>query len=200
MVVLSLSMAIGKNTCEWPTDNPLLMEYHDTEWGVPVHDDRKHFEFLVLETSQAGLSWLTILKKRENYRRAFDNFVPALVAEYDEKKVQALKEDAGIIRNERKIRAAISNAKRFLEVQSEFGSFDAYMWSWMQGKQLVNTWKSIDEMPVTTPLSDTLSKDMKKRGFTFVGSTTLYAHIQAIGLVNDHIVTCWRHAEITNMK
>ena len=200
MVVLSLSMAIGKNTCEWPTDNPLLMEYHDTEWGVPVHDDRKHFEFLVLETSQAGLSWLTILKKRENYCRAFDNFVPALVAEYDEKKVQALKEDAGIIRNERKIRAAISNAKRFLEVQSEFGSFDAYMWSWMQGKQLVNTWKSIDEMPVTTPLSDTLSKDMKKRGFTFVGSTTLYAHIQAIGLVNDHIVTCWRHAEITNMK
>ena len=189
-------MTADTRTCEWPSNDPLLTAYHDAEWGVPVHDDRKHFEFLVLETSQAGLSWLTILKKRENYRLAFDNFVPEIVAAYDESKVLKLMADAGIIRNERKIRATISNAQVFMEVQKEFGSFDTYIWGWVDGKPVVNRWKSLNELPVTTELSDNLSKDMKKRGFKFVGSTTLYAHIQAIGVVNDHIVSCTRHGEL----
>lgn len=193
-------MESERKTCEWPSNDPLMMEYHDTEWGVPVHDDRKHFEFLVLETSQAGLSWLTILRKRENYRVAFDNFRPEVVAAYDEEKVNELMANAGIIRNEKKIRAAINNARRFLEVQKELESFDRYIWSWVDGKPVVNTWKSMEDIPVTTLLSDNLSKDMKKRGFKFVGSTTLYAHIQAIGVVNDHIVSCQRHGELAKMR
>lgn len=176
--------------CAWVNDDPLYIDYHDHEWGVPVHDDRKLFEFIVLEGAQAGLSWYTVLKKRENYRQAFDGFDPRKVAEYGEAKVEELMNNPGIIRNRAKIQAAIANARCFLKVQEEFGSFDAYMWRFVGGKPIVNHWRSIREVPATTPESDAMSKDLKKRGFKFVGSTICYAHMQACGMVNDHTMDC----------
>lgn len=172
------------------------MKYHDEEWGVPVHDDRKQFEFLTLESAQAGLSWLTILKKRENYRRAYKDFDPARVAEFGKREVERLLRNDGIIRNRRKIEASVNNAKRFLEIRREFGSFDAYIWSFVNRKTVVNRWKDILEIPSQTALSDRLSKDLIERGFRFVGPTIMYAHLQAIGMINDHIVSCFRYRQI----
>ncbi len=177
--------------CGWVNEDPLYIKYHDEEWGVPVHDDRKMFEFLLLETFQAGLSWFTILKKRENFRKAFDKFDYKKVAKYGEPKVEELLQDAGIIRNQQKIRAAINNAQLFMEIQNEFGTFCKYIWGFVDHKPIVNNWKSLTEVPATTPVSDTLSKDLKKRGFKFVGSTTIYAHMQACGMVNDHVEGCF---------
>ena len=182
--------------CPWPGKDEMYIKYHDEEWGVPVHDDSKHFEFLVLEGAQAGLSWLTILKRRENYRKAYDSFDPVKVAKYDEAKVEELLGNAGIIRNRKKIESSINNAKLFLEVQKEFGSFDNYIWSFVNHKPVINSWKKLSEIPATTELSDRISKDLKKRGFSFVGSTIIYAHIQAIGLVNDHLVSCFRYRQL----
>ncbi|MCL1928136.1 MAG: DNA-3-methyladenine glycosylase I [Treponema sp.] len=185
--------------CEWCTGLPLYMEYHDTEWGVPVYDDRKHFEFLVLESAQAGLSWLTILKKRENYRKAYDGFNPEKVAKYGQAKKQKLLSDAGIVRNRLKIEASINNARLFLEVQKEFGSFSAYLWSFVGKKPVCGNWKTLAEIPATTELSDRVAKDMKKRGFRFLGSTIMYAHLQATGLVNDHLTSCFRFREVKKL-
>ena len=182
--------------CAWAGTDSLYVAYHDQEWGVPVHDDRKLFEMLVLEGAQAGLSWITILRRREGYRRAFDGFDPAVVAGYGEAKVAALLEDTGIIRNRQKVRSAINNAQRFLEVQAEFGSFDGYIWQFVDGKPIVNAWRELSEIPAKTPVSDTLSKDLVKRGFSFVGSTIMYAHMQATGMVNDHVVDCFRYGQI----
>ncbi len=179
--------------CPWCGTDPLYVAYHDTEWGVPVHDDRTWFEFLTLEGAQAGLSWLTILRKRENYRRAFADFDPQKVARYTPARVEKLMQDPGIVRNRLKIESTISNAKAFLAVQKEFGSFDAYMWQWVDGTPIVNRPRTLKDVPASTPLSDRISKDMKKRGFRFVGSTIIYAHMQATGLVNDHLVSCHRH-------
>jgi DNA-3-methyladenine glycosylase I len=187
----------NKKRCQWvPLDNPLYITYHDEEWGVPVHDDRLLFEFLLLEGAQAGLSWITILKKRENYRAAFDNFDPQKVARYGQEKIDALLQDSGIIRNRLKITAAVQNARAFLEIQAEFGSFDAFIWNFVQGKPLINRWKNLQEIPAKTPLSDTISKELKKRGFKFVGSTIIYAHMQATGMVNDHTTDCFRYHEV----
>ncbi len=183
--------------CAWCENSfDAYVRYHDEEWGVPVHDDKKHFEFLVLESAQAGLSWATILKKREGYRNAFADFDVETVAGYEEGMVEDLLQDASIIRNKAKIEATINNAKRFIEVQDEFGSFDKYIWSFVNNQVIVGSWKRIEEVPVTTPESDELSKDLKKRGFKFVGSTTIYAHMQAIGLVNDHTIDCYRYKEL----
>jgi DNA-3-methyladenine glycosylase I len=182
--------------CPWPGIDEMYIKYHDEEWGVPVHDDHKHFEFLVLEGAQAGLSWATILKRRDNYRKAYDNFDPAIVAKYDEAKVAELLANAGIIRNRKKIESSINNARLFLDVQKEFGSFDYYIWSFVDHKPVINSWKTLSEIPAKTELSDRISKDLKKRGFSFVGSTIIYAHIQAIGLVNDHLVSCFRYREL----
>ena len=189
-----------KKRCPWPSNDPLYRDYHDREWGVPVHDDIRHFEFLVLETMQAGLSWHIILKKRENFRKAFDGFDPGRVARYNEKKIQSLLEDAGIVRNRLKIRAAVHNAKRFLAVQKEFGSFDRYLWSFTGGKSVQNRWKHLSEIPPRTDLSDRVSKDLKTRGFKFTGSTVVYAHLQAVGVVNDHLVSCFRHRQVISAK
>lgn len=184
--------------CEWAVGQFEAYEiYHDEEWGVPVHDDRKHFEFLILEGAQAGLSWATILKRREGYREAFADFDPNIVATYSEEKIQELLLFEGIIRNKLKVRGAVTNAQKFLEVQKEFGSFDAYIWSFVGGKPIVNSWKSMSDVPATTAESDALSKDLKKRGFKFVGSTIMYAHMQACGLVNDHTVDCFRYREVS---
>jgi DNA-3-methyladenine glycosylase I len=172
------------------------MEYHDTEWGVPTHDDRKHFEFLVLEAAQAGLSWAIVLNKREGYRRAFAEFDPEKVARFDKRRIDRLTLDPGIIRNRLKIEAAVKNARRFLEVQQEFGSFDAYCWRFVNGKPRTNRWQTAGEIPATSPESDAWSKDLKQRGFSFVGSTVIYAHMQAVGMVNDHLVSCFRHREV----
>ncbi len=183
--------------CEWVPEGDLIyQEYHDSEWGVPVHEDRLLFEFLILEGAQAGLSWSTILKKRENFRAAFDRFDPQKIANYDEGKVASLLANPGIIRNRLKITAAIRNARAFLEVQALYGSFDAYIWQFVEGKPLVNHWKSLTEIPAHTPLSDVMSKDLKQRGFKFVGSTICYAFMQAVGMVNDHTVNCFRYQEI----
>ncbi len=184
-----------KRRCPWAVTD-LSIAYHDREWGVPVHDDRLLFEFLVLEGAQAGLSWETILRKREGYRKAFDRFDPRRVARYGERKVAALLEDAGIVRNRLKIAAAVSNAKAFLEVQQEFGSFDAYAWGFAGGKPKVNRWRSPEEIPPTTAASDALSRDLRRRGFRFAGPTICYAFMQAVGMVNDHVVTCPRHREL----
>jgi len=184
-----------KRRCPWAVTG-LSIAYHDREWGVPVHDDRLLFEFLILEGAQAGLSWETILKKRENYRKAFDRFDPRAVARYGARKVAALLEDAGIVRNRLKIAAAVSNAKAFLEVQREFGSFDAYVWGFVGGKPKVNRWRSLKEIPPRTAGSDALSGDLRKRGFRFAGSTICYAFMQAVGMVNDHVVSCPRHREL----
>jgi DNA-3-methyladenine glycosylase I len=186
--------------CPWSTDNELLIRYHDTEWGVPVHDDRKHFEFLVLESAQAGLSWLTILKRREGYRRAYSGFDPEMVAAYDEKKIAELLQDTGIIRNRRKIEASIVNARRLLEIRKSHGSFDAYIWGFVKNKPVVNRWKTIAEIPAKTELSDAVAKDLKKRGFQFVGSTIMYSHLQAVGIVNDHVISCGRYREINRLE
>lgn len=186
-----------KKRCAWVGEsNPLMIEYHDREWGVPVHDDNKHFEFLVLEAAQAGLSWSIVLNKREGYRRAFSEFDPAKVARYTEKRVQKLLLDPGIIRNRQKIEAAVRNAGAFLAIQEEFGSFDAYSWRFVGGQPKVNRWKVINQIPATSPESDAFSKDLKQRGFSFVGSTVIYAHMQAVGMVNDHLVDCFRYPEV----
>ena len=182
--------------CSWTSDDPLLTEYHDREWGVPVHEDRTLFEFLILEGAQAGLSWLTVLRKRENYREAFDGFVPASVAVYKEKDIQRLLKNEGLIRNRAKIEAAIANAKSFLAVQKEFGSFDAYIWSFVGAKILDHRISSHARIPATTVESDAMSRDLKKRGFKFVGPTICYAFMQAVGMVNDHTLDCFRHRQV----
>ena len=181
--------------CPWPTDD-LYLRYHDTEWGVPVHDDRLLFEYLILEGAQAGLSWHTVLKKRENYRAAFDHFDIEKIARYGDKKIAELMANAGIIRNRLKIHATIQNARSFLQIQSEFRSFDAYLWRFVDGKPLQNHRKSMKDVPSRTDVSDALSKDLLKRGFKFVGSTICYANMQAVGMVNDHLVTCFRHRQL----
>jgi DNA-3-methyladenine glycosylase I len=189
-----------KNRCSWCLKFDQYIEYHDTEWGVPAHDDRTHFEFLILEGAQAGLSWSTILKKREGYRKAFADFDPVKVARFTEAKLEKILLDPGIVRNRLKVYAAVNNAKRFLEVQKEFGSFDKYIWSFVNGKPIVNKWKSLGQIAPTTKESDALSKDLIKRGFKFVGSTVMYAHMQACGLVNDHLVDCWRYNATKKLK
>jgi DNA-3-methyladenine glycosylase I len=189
-----------KKRCDWPGEDVRMIEYHDTEWGVPVHDDRKLFEFLMLETAQAGLSWRTILYRRDGYRRAFAGFDPEKVARFNRRKVQSLLNDAGIIRNRLKVEGAVKNAKAFLAVQEEFGSFDAYIWRFVDGKPIVNRWKSPAEAPAISDEAQALSKDLKKRGFTFVGPTIVYAHMQATGMVNDHAVSCFRHRELARAR
>ncbi len=185
-----------KKRCAWAEGgNELYIHYHDREWGVPVRDDRKQFEFLVLEGAQAGLSWSTVLNKREGYRKAFANFDPVKVARFSEKKIETLIQNPGIIRNRLKITAAVNNAKAFLDIQKEFGSFDAYIWAFVGSKPLQNRWKAMADIPATSPESDALSKDLKKRGLKFVGSTIMYAHLQAAGLVNDHLISCFRYRE-----
>ncbi len=183
--------------CEWSNSTPLYIEYHDREWGVPLHDDRMLFEFLVLDGAQAGLSWLTILRKRKNYRAAFDNFDAAKVAAYDETKVLELLADAGIVRNRMKIESAVQNARAFLAVQDEFGSFDAYIWRFVDGAPKKNAWRTMQEIPAKTAESDAMNKDLIKHGFKFVGSTISYAFMQAAGLVNDHVVSCFRYNEVS---
>ncbi len=185
-----------KKRCEWSGSDPLYQSYHDDEWGVPIHDDRKLFEFLILEGMQAGLSWMTILKKRDNFMAAFDNFDPEIMASYDKKKVEQLLQNAGIIRNRLKIESSIQNAKAFLEVQKEYGSFDSYLWKFVGGKPIKNAWKKLSDIPVKTHESDTMSKALKSRGFKFVGSTICYAFMQAVGMVNDHVVDCFRYDEV----
>jgi DNA-3-methyladenine glycosylase I len=182
--------------CAWAGTDPLMIRYHDREWGVPVHRDRKHFEFLVLEGSQAGLSWSTVLKKREAYRRAFSGFDPGRVARYSGGQIRKLMKDPGIIRNRLKIESAVGNARAFLAVQDEFGSFNAYCWRFVDGRPKTNRWKTIRDVPATSRESDRFSKDLKDRGFRFVGSTIVYAHMQAVGMVNDHLVDCFRFREI----
>jgi DNA-3-methyladenine glycosylase I len=181
--------------CTWCGEDALYIKYHDEEWGVPVHDDQKMFEFLILESFQAGLSWITILRKRENFRKAFDNFDVDKIANYNEQKVESLMQDAGIIRNRLKINAAIKNAKQSIELRKE-GGLAKYFWNWVDGKQLQNRIKTISDVPAKTELSDAIAKDLKKRGFSFVGSTTIYAHLQASGLVNDHTHNCFRYKDL----
>lgn len=178
--------------CPWCGNDELYVKYHDEEWGVPVHDDKIHFEFLVLESAQAGLSWLTVLRKRENYRKAYDGFDVAKVARYDEKKIEELLQNQGIIRNRKKIEASVNNARYFIEIQKEFGSFDKYIWGFVNNKPIVNNWNDISEVPATSELSDKVSKDLKKKGFKFLGSTIIYAHLQATGIINDHLAYCFK--------
>jgi DNA-3-methyladenine glycosylase I len=189
-------VADDRPRCHW-AQGPWNIPYHDTEWGVPVHDDRTHFEFLVLEGAQAGLSWLTILKKRDGYRHLFADFEPAKVARFTPQRIEKILLDPGIIRNRAKVEATVRNARAFLAVQEEFGSFDAYMWSYVGGKPKVNKWRRIEQLPATTPISEALSADLRKRDFRFVGPTVCYSHLQAAGLVNDHVVSCFRYAELT---
>lgn len=190
-----------KQRCKWcVSGNDRYIEYHDKEWGVPVHDDKKHFEFLILESAQAGLSWATILNKREGYRKAFANFEVKKVARFTDKRIDKLLLDPAIVRNRLKVKAAVSNAKLFLTIQDEFGSFDDYVWPFVGDKPIVNRWKSMSDVPATTKESDALSKDMKRRGFKFFGSTICYAHMQAVGMVNDHTVDCFRYREIKRLK
>ena len=185
-----------QTTCSWPNGDPLLLRYHDTEWGVPVHSDKKLFEFLILEGFQAGLSWLTILRKRENFRKAFDEFDFNKVARYDPRKINSLLQDSGIIRNKLKIESAVTNAKAFIEVRKEFGTFNKYIWKFTGNKPIHNRFESLKDIPARTELSDLISKDLKQRGFKFVGSTIVYAHMQATGMVNDHLTSCFRYKEI----
>ena len=191
-----MKAAPTRERCPWPTDD-LYIRYHDTEWGVPQHDDQQLCEYLVLEGAQAGLSWLTVLKKRENYRTAFDRFDPQKVARYNPAKIAKLLGNAGIIRNRLKIHAAIQNAKAFLQVQEKFGSFDGYIWRFVDGRPKINHWRTMKQVPARTAISDALSKDLLQRGFKFVGSTICYAHMQATGMVNDHLVTCFRHKQLS---
>ncbi len=197
-VPVQMSTVAAKTTrrCDWgDRGGELLIRYHDTEWGVPVYDDRKQFEFLILESAQAGLSWLTVLRKRESYREAFADFDPVEVARFGEREIEALLQNPGIIRNRLKVAAAVCNARVFLEIQREFGSFNTYIWEFVGGKPLQNRWKTMSDLPATSPQSDALSRDLKKRGFKFVGSTIVYAHMQATGMVNDHAVDCFRYRE-----
>jgi DNA-3-methyladenine glycosylase I len=192
--------ADDRKRCAWVTGaDPMMIDYHDREWGVPVRDDRKHFEFLVLEGAQAGLSWSTILKRRESYRRAFEEFDPQKVARFTGKKIEQLIQDPSIIRNRQKIEATVRNAQHFLDIQEEFGSFDAYAWRFVDGRPLLNRRKTTKDVPTTSPQSDAFSKDLKSRGFGFVGSTIIYAHMQAIGMVNDHLVDCFRYSEVQQL-
>ncbi len=185
-----------KSRCSWSSTDPLYRKYHDTEWGVPLHNDRRLFEFLILDGAQAGLSWFTILKKRQNYRKAFDHFDPHKIAEYDTRKVSELLSNEGIVRNKLKINAAIQNAISFLATQKEFGSFDNYIWQFVGGETIKNKWKTLEEIPAQTPASAAMSADLKNRGFKFVGPTICYAFMQAAGLVNDHVVDCFRYEEV----
>jgi DNA-3-methyladenine glycosylase I len=186
-----------KVRCQWAAGtSPVYIKYHDEEWGVPVHDERTHFEFLTLEGAQAGLSWSTILNKREGYRKVFENFDVEKVASFEEARILKILLDPGIVRNKLKVRSAVSNAQAFIKVQEEFGSFDSYIWSFVNGKPIINQWKTMSEIPVTSPISDKLSKDLLKRGFKFVGSTIMYAHMQAIGMVNDHTTDCFRYKKL----
>lgn len=182
--------------CGWCEGDALYENYHDKEWGVPVYDDDKLFEFLILETFQAGLSWITVLRKRENFRKAFDNFNYKKIAQYDQDKINTLLQDSGIIRNKLKVNATVTNAQAFIETQNEFGSFSKYIWGFVDGKPIKNAFKSLKDIPANTPLSDAISKDLKKRGFKFVGTTVVYAHMQATGMVNDHITSCFRYNEV----
>ena len=186
---------MNKIRCSWCGEDPLYVEYHDKEWGKPVYDDDKLFEFLILETFQAGLSWITVLRKRENFREAFDNFDYQKIAKYDDIKYNELLQNAGIIRNKLKIKATISNAIAFMEIQNEFGSFSKYIWGFVNDKPITNNWKTLEEIPATTEVSNKLSADLKKRGFKFVGPTVMYAHMQATGMVNDHVVDCFKYRE-----
>ena len=182
--------------CSWCFDKELYVKYHDEEWGVPTFDDQKQFEFLVLESAQAGLSWFTILKKRENFRKAYNNFNAEKVANYNKKKIEELIQNQGIIRNRQKIEASVNNAKKFLDLQEEFGSFCNYIWDFVDGKPIVNNWKNLSDIPAKTELSDLITKELKGRGFKFLGSTIIYAHMQAVGIVNDHLVDCFRYKEV----
>lgn len=193
-------MEYTKKRCDWCLKFDQYIEYHDEEWGLPVHDDRVHFEFLILEGAQAGLSWSTILKKRNGYRKAFAEFDPEKVARFTSSRIERILQDPGIVRNRLKVMATVNNAKRFLDVQKEFGSFDQYIWSFVGGRPIINRWKNLAEVPATTPESDALSKDLIRRGFKFVGSTVMYAHMQACGLVNDHLIECWRYQEVMKPK
>ena len=186
-----------KTRCAWPGTDPLYLKYHDEEWGVPVYDDKKLFEFLILEGAQAGLSWITILRRREGYRKAFANFDVKKVAKFNKKKIESLLKDEGIIRNRLKVESAVKNAQAFIKVQEEFGSFSDYQWRFVDGKPIQNKWSK--KIPATTKESDAFSKDLKQRGFSFVGSTIMYAHMQAVGMVNDHLVTCFRHKECASL-
>lgn len=186
--------------CAWAASNADYFDYHDKEWGVPVHDDRKHFEFMLLDAFQAGLSWLTILRKRNNFRKAFDDFDFEKIALYDEAKIQELLQDEGIIRNRLKVHAAVKNAKAFIKIREEFGSFDQYIWDFLDHKLVQNHFTTLAEIPARTALSDTISKDLKKRGFTFVGSTIIYAYLQAAGMVNDHTTDCFRYEQVRDLK
>ena len=190
----------AKKRCPWPGEDPLYVRYHDTEWGVPVRNDAKLFEFLVLEGMQAGLSWLTILRKRENFRRAFHGFDAERVARYGARDVARLLKDEGIIRNGQKIRAAITNARAFLDVQEEFGTFADYIWRFVDGRPIVNRWRTLQQLPAATPLAEQISRDLKARGFAFVGPTIVYAHMQATGMVNDHLVDCFRYRELSRKR
>jgi DNA-3-methyladenine glycosylase I len=193
-------MGVPRKRCGWlNAGDALMLDYHDREWGVPVHDDRKHFEFLVLEAAQAGLSWAIVLRKREGYRRAFSEFDPQKVARYTDKRIHKLTLDPSIIRNRMKIEAAVRSARKFLAIQDEFGSFDSYCWRFVDGRPRLNRWKTTRDIPATSPESDAFSKDLKKRGFSFVGSTIIYAHMQAVGMVNDHLVDCFRYREVRRL-
>jgi DNA-3-methyladenine glycosylase I len=185
--------------CGWATSDPLYVAYHDEEWGVPVYDDGLLFEFLVLEGAQAGLSWLTILRKRESYRRTFSGFDPAKVARFDRRRVERILQNPGVVRNRLKVQSAVANARAFLRVQEEFGSFSAYQWRFVGGRPRQNRWRSLEEIPARTPESDVWSRDLKRRGFSFVGPTIVYAHMQAVGMVNDHLVGCFRHREVRRL-
>lgn len=189
-------MSKPKQRCPWPGDDPLYIDYHDNEWGVPVRSDRKLFEFIMLEGVQAGLSWITVLRKRENYRKAFDNFDWEKIARYNDKKIEALMQDPGIVRNRLKIKAAVTNARAFIKVREEFGTFSKYIWGFTDGKQIHNRFETLKQIAPVTPLAEKISKDLKKRGFTFVGPTIIYAHMQATGMVNDHLTSCFRHQEL----
>ena len=189
-----------KQRCAWAGDDALYRQYHDVEWGVPLHDDRRLFEFLVLEGAQAGLSWITILRKRENYRAAFDDFDATRIAAYDANKIESLLQDAGIVRNRLKLAAAVVNAQKFLDVQNEFGSFDQFIWQFVEGRPIQNKWRSQGHVPASTPVSDAMGKELKRRGFKFVGTTICYAYMQAVGMVNDHTANCFRYAELLGDK
>mgnify|MGYP005647444565 CR=1 FL=1 len=189
-------MNLSNKRCGWAGPDPIYIKYHDEEWGVAVHDDRKFFEFIILEGAQAGLSWLTILKKRQGYKKAFADFDPQKVARFSKKKIESLLQNPEIIRNRLKINAAVTNAQAFLKVQEEFGSFDRYSWQFVDGRQKVNGFKTMKQIPATSKESDRFSKDLKQRGFKFVGSTIMYAHMQAVGMVNDHVTSCFRHREV----
>ncbi len=198
LITMNAPSLVSKNRCLWPGSDPLMLAYHDTEWGVPEHNDRKIFELLILDNAQAGLSWTTILKKRENYRKALDNFQPEKIALYSEAKYAQLMADSGIIRNKLKIKSHIRNAQVFLKIQKEFGNFDSYIWKFVEGKPITNHWTDQKMIPDKTPLAEEISSDIKRRGMNFVGSTIIYAWMQSIGLVNDHLVSCFRHSQIAS--